>query len=99
MRFEITARKVEVKCEDVFGDTREDAAKLFRDKYPDFRIDDVCVVTDFDEEEGKAIGEGWMSAGRCEACSVELWEGEEYVTDVEDGLQFCPKCANESVAT
>lgn len=99
MRFEITAIRTECKCEDVFAETKEDAAKLFREKHPTFRIEDVFVVTDYDEEEGKIISEGWTSAGQCEGCSVELWCEEDYVLDMEGEMNFCIKCGCEPVST
>lgn len=71
----------------MMADSPQDAAKIFREQNPDFRIEIV--------EDG--LGEEWEHIARCESCSVDLFEGDEYGMGVE-GLHFCMECTAALIA-
>lgn len=69
----------------VFADSPQEAAKKFRDSFPNFNVN---IVATFDNAE-------WEAFARCEGCGVDLFIGDYYRVDSE-GLEFCESCATKA---
>jgi hypothetical protein len=62
------------------SETREEAAKLFRETHPDYPIDSIIEYN----EDGSF--EEHIIVGICESSGKTIFEGMEYVSD-EDGVK------------
>lgn len=76
-------RKVTVNAKD-----RDEALDLALIGHEGF---DANYVTELSGEDDDP-GETHEPAGKCEGCSKQMWEGEDFHEDMESGCRFCGPC-------
>lgn len=83
-KYEVSGQILKERSEQIEASSPHQAARMFREKHPGFDVD-------FVETDRTSLA----SHGKCESCSKEVFENDEYQSCAEDGIVVCKDCCGE----